>query len=364
MLLYANCIVVKGVNRGLIIDTQRNKYFTVPLSLCDMLNEYNGCQVNEIVDSIAETDSDKSVLDEYFDFLNENELIFLSPYNLKNQLPKIQDDFQYPAVVTNAIIEVTKFNFAFIEAGLNQLSKLNCKQLEINFCKTLEYSALLTFLNILEFIEFDCITLFICSPLSSGEITLLGKAVSKAKNIDVCRILNVDPDLSECNAIQPFTGLLQFVSIDYSNIKTCGKVSEQYFNTGFLHYAESLTHNSCLNRKISIDGSGNIKNCPAMSDCFGNIKDTTLLEAINKTGFKKHWEITKDQISKCKDCEFRYICTDCRAFVEIPDDLHSAPLKCGYNPYTNEWEDWSTSPFKQQAIDYYEMREIAQRKEA
>jgi hypothetical protein len=82
------------------------------------------------------------------------------------------------------------------------------------------------------------------------------------------------------------------------------------------------------------------------------------------------------QINICKDCEFRHhrvlgtsICTDCRAYVENPDacpdllgDILSKPLKClsrelggGYNPYTCEWEDWSTNPLKEKAIKHYEM---------
>jgi len=63
-----------------------------------------------------------------------------------------------------------------------------------------------------------------------------------------------------------------------------------------------------------------------MAESFGNIQDTTLEEALNKEGFKKYWDITKDQIEVCKDCEFRYICTDCRAYVEKPE----APLSFGY----------------------------------
>ncbi len=95
-----------------------------------------------------------------------------------------------------------------------------------------------------------------------------------------------------------------------------------------------------------------------MPESFGNIRDTTLMEAIEKPGFKKYWNITKDQIAVCKDCEFRYICTDCRAYKEDPDDDYSKPLKCGYDPYTGVWEEWSTNPLKQKAIDFYGMREI------
>ncbi|MNL67068.1 hypothetical protein D3C87_1916250 [compost metagenome] len=47
------------------------------------------------------------------------------------------------------------------------------------------------------------------------------------------------------------------------------------------------------------------------------------------------------------------MCTDCRAYVEDPKDIYSKPLKCGYDPYTNEWEDWVTHPMKQAAIEEY-----------
>ena len=95
-----------------------------------------------------------------------------------------------------------------------------------------------------------------------------------------------------------------------------------------------------------------------MKESFGNIKDTTLKEALNKKGFKKLWNINKDKIKVCQDCEFRYICTDCRAYIENPEDIYSKPLKCGYNPYTAEWEEWSTNPLKQKAIEYYEMEDL------
>ncbi|GEN75154.1 hypothetical protein CHA01nite_08940 [Chryseobacterium hagamense] len=97
-----------------------------------------------------------------------------------------------------------------------------------------------------------------------------------------------------------------------------------------------------------------------MCQSFGNIENTTLEEALSKKDFKKYWNITKDDIEICKDCEFRYICTDCRAFTEaaLRSDQGldiSKPLKCGYNPYTNEWKEWSTNPLKKKAIQYYNL---------
>ncbi|MDR2057516.1 MAG: hypothetical protein LBP83_04405, partial [Dysgonamonadaceae bacterium] len=39
----------------------------------------------------------------------------------------------------------------------------------------------------------------------------------------------------------------------------------------------------------------------------------------------------------CKDCEFRYICTDCRAYLQDSNDIYSQPAKCNYNPYIAKW---------------------------
>jgi len=74
-----------------------------------------------------------------------------------------------------------------------------------------------------------------------------------------------------------------------------------------------------------------------MEQSFGNIKDITLEEALNKPGFKDLWGIRKDDIDVCKDCEFRYMCTDCRCIIKNPDDIYSQPAKCGYNPYIAKW---------------------------
>jgi hypothetical protein len=47
--------------------------------------------------------------------------------------------------------------------------------------------------------------------------------------------------------------------------------------------------------------------------------------------------VRKDDIEVCKDCEFRYICTDCRIFKNDSNDIYSKPKKCNYDPYTNTW---------------------------
>ncbi|MCJ7934915.1 MAG: grasp-with-spasm system SPASM domain peptide maturase [Chryseobacterium sp.] len=155
---------------------------------------------------------------------------------------------------------------------------------------------------------------------------------------------------------------LHFLEDDLK-ISACGKVELKYFNTNLPKVLEAINHNSCLHKKIGIDKNGNIKNCPLMPESFGNIQHHSLEDAITQPGFQKYWNITKDHIEVCKDCEFRYVCTDCRAYTERNhcnnNGLNlSKPLKCGYDPYTGEWKDWAENPLKREVIHYYDAEEF------
>lgn len=134
----------------------------------------------------------------------------------------------------------------------------------------------------------------------------------------------------------------------------CGIVSPSYFAPNTKMYYDGLNGNSCLNKKIAIDVDGNIKNCPSQAKSFGNINSISILDAMSDIGFKSLWTITKDSIHVCKDCEFRMICTDCRAYIDNPEDIYSKPLKCGYNPYSSEWQDREKMQDKQRSIAFYE----------
>lgn len=138
------------------------------------------------------------------------------------------------------------------------------------------------------------------------------------------------------------------------NEKHCGIISSKYFYANVKLFTESQQHNTCLNKKVSIDKNGNIKNCPSMPKSFGNITNTTLQKTLDQPSFKNYWSISKDKIDTRKLCEFRHICTDCRAYIEDPENIYSKPLKCGYEPHTNEWKDWSINPLKEKAIKHYD----------
>ncbi|KAA3644370.1 MAG: hypothetical protein DWP98_12335 [Bacteroidetes bacterium] len=66
-----------------------------------------------------------------------------------------------------------------------------------------------------------------------------------------------------------------------------------------------------------------------------------LTEIISDGEINLGWKISKDRIDVCKNCEFRNICSDCRAFRIDQNDFLSKPLKCGYDPYKAQWKHWT-----------------------
>jgi SPASM domain peptide maturase of grasp-with-spasm system len=111
-----------------------------------------------------------------------------------------------------------------------------------------------------------------------------------------------------------------------------------------------------LNRKISIDEDGHLRNCPAMGRSFGHHQAVALAEVAGSSAFQRAWKLRKDDIQICRDCPYRYACTDCRAFLEDPEAEDSKPLKCGYDPYTDTWADWTARPHATDTMKEYRRR--------
>ena len=131
---------------------------------------------------------------------------------------------------------------------------------------------------------------------------------------------------------------MYFVNYSYDNGNCCGIITIDNLDFGDMQkYYEHQNYNGCLYKKISIDKNGNIKNCLSMQKSYGNISQTLLSDVLRSDSFKELWKINKDVIKVCNKCEFRYNCSDCRAFKVDTSDIYSKPLKCKYNPETCQW---------------------------
>jgi SPASM domain peptide maturase of grasp-with-spasm system len=356
--LFSNCIITKGYRLSLISDLQLERSEVVPNDMVEVVEYLN----NEPISSLEGVFGlkNKTIIEEYIDYLVKNDYGFYCDEFDLNSFIELKKEFISPYHITNAIIECdSEKKLQCLKTLSSQLELLGCRNFTLFFYFDIEKTVLSNYIKIFNstrLVSFD-IFLKYNAANSIDIIKMLKTTINKVKNIvfyDSPKDKKMD-----FNEEQLFDVL--FLKENIKDFKRCGIVDIKYFNTNLPKVLESINHNSCLHKKIAIDKDGNIKNCPSMVQSFGNIKDTTLEEALNHPDFKKYWNISKDQIEVCKDCEFRHICTDCRAYIEEPENQYSKPLKCGYNPYTNLREEWSTNPLKKKAIEYYGMLELVKK---
>ena len=352
---FDNCKVVKGAVQSVICDPERDVILVIPNSLADFCQHLNGIYKVDLIKKFGK--ENQEIIEEYLDFLLQNEFIFYSEF-APECFPKIDTEFVHPLQITNVIWdEVFNLSLDFLKSTLNKNQKYLTGFLEIRTFKKVTLDKIAEYLEIFknESIFFG---ISIIAPFyEKQEDEIFPNFFTRFPSLGNITFFNAKKTRK---IIINESEKKQVVYLDkntQSNL-CCGIVNQNLFANTSLHIRESFHYNSCLNRKISIDAEGNIRNCPSMQESFGNIKDTSLAEAIEKPNFKKFWSINKDKIHVCKDCEFRHVCTDCRAYIENPGDIFSKPLKCGYNPYTSEWTEWSTNPLKQKVIDFYDMRKI------
>lgn len=131
---------------------------------------------------------------------------------------------------------------------------------------------------------------------------------------------------------------VRFEKIPVDGSASCGAITEGSLSIPSASlYSELRAFNGCLNRKVSVRADGEICNCPSMRATFGSDLGK-LEEIVASEKFQRPWRIAKDSISICRGCEFRYVCTDCRAYLES-DVSTEKPARCRYDPLTGRWSE-------------------------
>jgi SPASM domain peptide maturase of grasp-with-spasm system len=321
---YSNCIITKGYLRSLVSDLQKMKYGFIPNEICQTLNgiffDYQ--------------DISKIFGDEFMDYLLDSELVFCCNMADVELFPDLNLTYQTPNYVENAIIDIwNKVVLDSVNSLLEQLDCLNCNALQFRYYYSPKKCDIHRLLDLINNYSFESVELLLSHSewVSIPEIEALARNYRKLTSVIIygAKTTNLDH-------IDQLT--LSFITDVVIPNADCGKVHKELFIVTTKFAPLAYCYNTCHYKKISIDKEGNIKNCPSCSQSFGNIKDTTLAQALSHPDFKKYWNITKDQIDVCKDCEFRHMCTDCRVFIKDTENIYSQPAKCTYNPYIAKWQ--------------------------
>lgn len=326
--LFSCCIPVKGAKRSIICDLQRDKYYFIPNELCDFLEQkeyYNAEALNE---------NANTPLNDFLEYLYQNELGFYT--DEPTNFPKIDSGWESPRQFTNAIIDInekTNHDYSLIE---KEFSSVGVGALEIRIFQMISKEKLIEILNF--FHNSRLRSIYLLLPKADYLTDNFFQEIVK-KNQRIARIIITNAEEERVYKTKsPGIAIIAYTRQEVSSENCCGNISPAYFTANIDLFNESKKFNNCLNRKIAIDSEGFVKNCPSMKQNFGTLRVGLLKNLFENQEFKKKWYIKKDDISICKSCEFRYICTDCRAYLSSEEDNKSKPSKCNYNPYTAQWE--------------------------
>lgn len=342
-ILSASCKLVKGYTRSIIIDYSRGDLYFITHEYLELVEKIDRKKLGS---ASAELGDESSIVyfNEFVSFLIENEIGFLTEDAAL--FPKISDHVTEDYIqLQDVIIEIdaalfNKDNFIKV---CRELGELKCADFQIRLLSEFDISMIESLIETVtaanaNYIEIHCtynekITKEALHNLIQ-DYTLLSKIfLYSSPQAEIYPVINEIPDYHPI-----ILGEAYFIDYSFDNGNCCGIINHENLNfTSFYLHNKLKKKNGCLDKKISIDKFGNIKNCPSMPVSYGSTTDISLRKVLEDKVFTGYWNISKDQISTCRICEFRYNCTDCRAFIENPDDIYSKPSKCSYNPLTGEW---------------------------
>ncbi|WP_129714764.1 hypothetical protein [Pedobacter sp. SYP-B3415] len=313
------CIPVDGYNRAMIYDLGRKDYHFISKAHYALLNTDKLINFDQI--------ADQSERSELIDFLLNLEIIFevASPQEEEN-FPPITRSVDYPDQLTHAVIHAD-ISPAFIDfIGDSHLQNLSILAPQIN-------EDVFKLIDSLKHLEIDGIYLYIENFEAENlekHYTELGRRFTLF-SVNFFGAEAANTHLRDNIYYNFFTEKLE----EYRQKTTLDKL---FVNHDL--FFEAYSKHAYYHGKVYIDQSGQIKNGLNNTQSFGDINAITAREfhqIINSEAFLALGNINKDDMLVCKDCEFRYMCTDPRV-PEKGDQHWYHPTECQYNPYLSVWQ--------------------------
>lgn len=275
-----------------------------------------------------------SMLDQYFQFLIEKDfLLIVSDKSHFEHFPRLDLTFDFPGILTNAILDfnsetLNKENYNDYVTLIKEFYALGCNNYQVRFFGLKANDIIFKLLKETNNLDIEIDLIY---PYTTSTIEDLERYFFEITNLRSLIIHSVPSGGMLSNATKFDITFTETLLTDHD---CCGVIKPQYFTINLPLFTESLRFNNCLNRKIGVDVNGNIKNCPSMKKIYGKIGHS-VTDIVKTQDFQEIWGLNKNSILICKICEFRYMCTDCRAFL---NNLNDKPLKCNYDPFTAVWK--------------------------
>jgi len=318
---HSSCIPVKGDKRGVIYDLQRGSLYFIPNSIIDLFVDNSK---NTIEYLFLKFPNQEELVNKYLIYLIENELIFLT--NDIDKFPNLSLKFERPFLLDIIFIELDSFSNSK-KSLLEEVNTLGCTQVVIVTHQSIVVDTLKEVIDLL-------------SESKIQIIDLITKYDSKIVT-HILELHNMSPRLRKTIFFDSLNNTndnyIEFTSKNLNNILTKRVKDTNDLIINQDAYFESLKHNLFFNRKVYISDNGDIKHYFNENEFYGNIKNCTIQSIVNSNDFQNLWNITKENIEECKNCEFRYLCPDNRIPL-IKNNKYFHETLCKYNPKEAKWD--------------------------
>jgi SPASM domain peptide maturase of grasp-with-spasm system len=331
-LMYSNCIPVKGAKESIICDLQRNNIFEIPNLLFDIIDTNKGRSIEDLK-RYYKNQYDEGI-DSYFEVFEKEEIGFFTDH--PENFPELNLDWHEPKKIQSAIIEINHWDSYDVVGVFKQLLELDCTAIQ---------------LRILNYVKFDFIK----------EVILLTQQ-SKLKNIELFVPYNENYKLEDFENLiisNPRVQPIIFHSAKKNEIRSYDRLvldKSLLYTTQTIHekqkdivdfknfiitiriFSEAQQYNIALNKKVCINTNGELKNYVDHKKSHGNVKHNAISDVVSTETFQEKWHISNDDIKKCRDCQFRYLCFYNSDVVKKDNEWIKVD-DCGFNPYENSWNN-------------------------
>ena len=325
--LFATCPVVKGISGAVIMDLQRFSFLEISLLLAEVLEISSNVSI-DATKKHYHHQLDKGI-DKFFRYLAKEEYGFFT--STPELFPPLKTKFMTPYPLHTAIVCIDSQSDYDIEKTFRSIIHLECQYVQIIADSIEMQSNLLEALNVFNESSAKIVELIIM-----GDELCVNQLLSEYNTSDHrIKIIRIGKD---SNVVRNNVGY-PILRIN-SGCKTMSELSENVtkdtFTCNLLFFEEALEFNVGLNRKLTIDSRGKVKNFFSHQTVFGDVRENSLHDVLSKDEFQAKWRITNDMIEKCKDCQYRYMCLSNSDIVQKNNKYYKLN-SCDFNPYKNKW---------------------------
>lgn len=357
--VYSDCVPVAGYTASAIYDLTRGLISTFPSAYYYFFELFRTRRVHEILADLSAEECADFV--EFLDFLLAHE--YITVVEDAAGFPEISKSWDEPCTIHDAIIDVREHHHDYRKI-IEGLDLLGCQHLQVRaYTRMFGLADLAQLARLCHGTSIQTLEAVLAHDPARSVDDYVSVAITNRilaslviHSADDERTINVDYGARGSSAKLVAMEIRMTVKPIESHLD-CGYITtRQLLSPNTPTFNELLRFNGCLNRKVSIDERGDVRNCPAMSESFGDHQAVSLTDIVGREDFRRAWAAKNDEIRVCRDCPYRYACTGCRALLEDPDAADSKPLKCGYDPYTDTWADWRTRSNAAATIQQYRGR--------